>query len=352
MMILGIDTSCDDTSVAVTKDRQVLANVISSQDELHAPWGGVVPNLARRAHETNFPVVYQQALNQAGIKESDIDAIAVTKGHGLAIALEVGIAQAKALAERLQKPLLAIHHSEGHFVASFDQDEHGSAPIDPQQVQWPALAVLVAGGQTQLVLVKSLGHYEVIGETVDDAIGEAFDKTARLLGFGYPGGAELAQAATQGNPRAYNLPRPMRGSGDLNVSYAGLKTAVLRLVRELQGPQGKLTQQQRLDVSASFQAAAVDTLIIKIKKALEQYHFQQIFVGGGVSANQELRQKLTETAAEFGAHVYTPYTTQLCRDNAAMIAVAGYFQLQNPTTEAIIAEGVNLDRDPQLKLPC
>jgi len=348
MIVLGIDTSCDDTSVGVTKDRQVLANVISSQDELHAPWGGVVPNLARRAHEDNFPAVYTAALEQAGVSDSEIDVIAVTKGHGLAIALEVGLAQAVDLAKRLNKPLVAVHHSEGHFLANLAQDEHGRAPIEPEKVEFPALAILVAGGQTQLVLVKQFGQYEVIGETVDDAIGEAFDKGARLLGLGYPGGAELAQAATEGDPRAYDLPRPMRNSGDLNVSYAGLKTAFLRLIRDLQTETPKLSSQQINDLSASFQLAAVETLIIKIKKALEQYEFNQIFLGGGVAANLLLREQLQVVASQHQAQVYWPYSTQLCRDNAAMIAVAGYFQAQRGE---FVTDLDRIDRDPQWRLP-
>jgi N6-L-threonylcarbamoyladenine synthase len=350
MIILGIDTSCDDTSVAVTRDRQVLSNVISSQDTLHAPWGGVVPHLARRAHEENFPHVYQQALQQAGVSENEIDLIAVTKGHGLAIALEVGITRAQELALRLQKPLYAIHHSEGHFLASFAQDASGAAPIDPERVVFPALAILVAGGQTQFVMVKSFGHYDVIGETVDDAIGEAFDKGARLLGFGYPGGAELAQAATQGNSQAYNLPRPMRGSGDLNVSYAGLKTALLRLVRSLETETaiGTISNKQRVDLAASFQQAAVETLVIKVRKALEQYGFEQVFMGGGVAANITLREQLDSLVIQNNSQLFVPYTTQLCRDNAAMIAVAGYFQ---SLREQPLTDPTQLDRDPQLKLP-
>lgn len=348
MIILGIDTSCDDTSVGITRDRQVLANIISSQDALHAPWGGVVPNLARRAHEANFPHVYQQALATAGIAESDIDLIAVTRGHGLAIALEVGLQQAWQLGQRLQKPVVPIHHSEGHFLANLAQDEQGHAPLEPAEILFPALAILVAGGQTQLVMVHDFGHYEVIGETVDDAMGEAFDKGARLLGFGYPGGAELARAAALGDPQAYLLPRPMRQSGDLNVSYAGLKTALLRLVRELQTQTPELSTQQIQDLSASFQAAAVETLTLKVKKALEHYHFSQIFLGGGVAANACLREQLQTLVSTFEARLFVPYTTQLCRDNAAMIAVAGSFHT-DPAEWAQSAS--DLDRDPQWKLP-
>ncbi len=350
MIILGIDTSCDDTSVAVTDDFRVLSNIISSQDDIHAPWGGVVPNLARRAHEQNFPLVFKQALEQAKISEKEIDAIAVTQGHGLAISLEVGVQQARDIATRLQKPLIAVHHSEGHFVASLAADQSGHAPIMLNQIKFPALAILVAGGQTQLVSVSSFGHYEIIGETVDDALGEAFDKAARLLGLGYPGGAELSQKAVHGNAKAYQLPRPMRNSGDLNVSYAGLKTAFLRLVTEIkaQSQSEEFTTEQIQDLAASFQCAAIETLLIKVKKAIEMYGFRQVFLGGGVAANSFLRDRLTSLVNNHAAQLFFPYSTQLCRDNAAMIAVAGYLKAQK---NEFVDNINNLDRDPQLTLP-
>jgi len=350
MIILGIDTSCDDTSVAITQDFQVLANVISSQDEIHAAWGGVVPNLARRAHEQNFPLVLQQALQQAELTMEDVDVIAVTQGHGLAISLEVGVQQAKDLAATYQKPLVAVHHSEGHFLANLAGEITHPAPLTLDQMEFPSLAILVAGGQTQFVQVKSLGHYEIIGETVDDALGEAFDKAARLLGLGYPGGAELSQKAQNGNPKAYQLPRPMRNSGDFNVSYAGLKTAFLRLVVEVksQSTDGTLTETQVEDLAASFQLAAVDTLIIKVKKIFEKQQFTQIFLGGGVAANSFLREKLTSFAQNNGVSFFHPYTTQLCRDNAAMIAIAGFIKAQRGE---FVDDLNKLDRDPQLAIP-
>lgn len=350
MLVLGIDTSCDDTSVAITRDFEVLANIISSQDEIHAAWGGVVPNLARRAHEQNFPVVFQQALQQAQLKMEDIDVVAVTQGHGLAIALEVGVQQAKDLAATFHKPLVAVHHSEGHFLANLAGETNSPAPLTIDQLQFPALAILVAGGQTQFVQVKALGHYEIIGETVDDALGEAFDKAARLLGLGYPGGAELSEKARTGNPKAYQLPRPMRNSGDFNLSYAGLKTAFLRLVTEVKtaSPDGQLSPQQVEDLAASFQLAAVDTLMIKVKKIFEHQHYNQIFLGGGVAANTFLREKLATFAQNNSARFYHPYSTQLCRDNAAMIAIAGYTKAQR---NEFVVHPQNLDRDPQLSIP-
>jgi N6-L-threonylcarbamoyladenine synthase len=350
MIVMGIDTSCDDTSVAITRDFEVLANVISSQDEIHAAWGGVVPNLARRAHEQNFPIVFQEALQLAHLKAEELDVIAVTQGHGLAIALEVGVQQAKDLATSLHKPLVAVHHSEGHFLANLAGDADHPAPLTLNEMQFPALAILVAGGQTQLVQVKALGHYEIIGETVDDALGEAFDKAARLLGLGYPGGAELSAKAKNGNPKAYQLPRPMRNSGDFNVSYAGLKTAFLRLVAEVKATttDGQLTEQQIENLAASFQLAAVDTLLIKVKKVFEKQHFAQVFLGGGVAANTFLREKLALFAQNNGARFYHPYTIQLCRDNAAMIAIAGLLKAQKGE---FVSNPQELDRDPQLALP-
>lgn len=352
MIVLGIDTSCDDTSVGIVNNLEVLANVISSQDDLHAAWGGVVPNIARRAHQENFPAVYQQALADAGVEEKDIEAIAVTYGHGLAVSLEVGLQEAIKLAQKLAIPLYPINHSEGHLVANFAQT--GEEPgLSPDDITWPALAVLVAGGQTQLVKVEALGKYQIIGETVDDAIGEAFDKSARLLGLDYPGGPQLAALAEQGNSQAYDLPRPMRQSKDLNVSYAGLKTAFLRLVRSLiDNPEtdkipSQLTTSQKADLAASFQAAAIETILIKVKKALAQTDYQHIFLGGGVAANQKLRQDLTTLAQKNEAQLHIPPGIKLCRDNAAMIALAGFLASQRvkPATNLD-----NLDRDPQLRM--
>lgn len=350
MIFLGIDTSCDDTSVGITQNRQVLANIISSQDDLHAPWGGVVPNLARRAHQSNFPIVLQNALQQAQITFEQIDAIAVTHGHGLAIALEVGLEEAKKIAQQNQIPLYAINHSVGHFLANFAQlpNQEDTSP-NPDQLKFPVLALLVAGGQTQLVKITNWGKYEIIGETVDDALGEAYDKAARLLGLPYPGGAHLAQLAKQGNPQAYQLPRPMRQSKDLNVSYAGLKTAFLRLMRSITAEPQNLNQPQKADLAASFQAAALETILIKTKQALEQTKYHHLFLGGGVAANQQLRQQLTELTQAHQLQFHYPPSLKLCQDNAAMIALAGWFA-HHYQTQAPIQNIDQLDRQPQLRL--
>lgn len=349
MIVLGIDTSCDDTSVGIVRDTTVLANIVSSQDAIHAEWGGVVPNLARRAHQENFPVVYQQALVEAGLQENQIDVIAVTYGHGLAIALEVGIQEAKALATRLQKPLVAINHSEGHILANCATDISGEGGVAIEKISFPALCILVAGGQTQFVRMNSLGEYEMLGQTVDDAIGEGFDKAARLLGLPYPGGAKLSELAATGNPTAYTLPRPMRGSGDFDVSYAGLKTAFLHLVNKtkLESENAQFSPQQLADLAASYQEAAIDTLMIKVQKILVTGEYKQILLGGGVAANPLLQQRLVAIGNEQNLAVHIPFSRKLCTDNGAMIAIAGYFQAQKQEFVKNLAE---LERDPRLSL--
>lgn len=348
MIVLGIDTSCDDTSVGIVENRKVLANVVSSQDEIHAEWGGVVPNLAKRAHQENFPLVYRQALQDAEIQEDQIDVIAVTYGHGLAIALEVGILEAKKLAARLGKPLVAINHSEGHILANCATDKNGQGGLPLEEVPFPALCILVAGGQTQLIRMSGFGSYEMLGQTLDDAIGEGFDKAARLLGLPYPGGTKLSELASHGNPQAYTLPRPMRGSGDLNLSYAGLKTAFLHLVNRVKlESNGELSEQQTADLAASYQLAAVETLLIKIEKALQAESFGQMLLGGGVAANPLLQERLQQLSERYSIPLHIPFSRKLCTDNGAMIAVAGYFHttkgnfLQDPDT---------LERDPRLSL--
>lgn len=347
MIILGIDTSCDDTSVGIVDNTTVLANVVSSQDAIHAEWGGVVPNLAKRAHQENFPVVYQQALQEAGIQENELDAIAVTYGHGLAIALEVGILEAKKLAARLHKPLIAINHSEGHILANCGSERDGTGGLTLEDFRFPVLCVLVAGGQTQLIRMKSFGNYEMLGQTLDDAIGEGFDKAARLLGLPYPGGAKLSELAAHGNQDAYPLPRPMRGSGDLNLSYAGLKTAFLHLVSRVKLESVELSNEQKADLAASYQHAALDSLLLKIEKALQAESFGQILLGGGVAANRVLQQRLADLAKKYNLTLHVPYSRKLCTDNGAMIALAGYFHAM----EKDFVENLELlERDPRLSL--
>ncbi len=347
-LILGIDTSCDDTSVGIVRGARVLANIIASQDDIHRDWGGVVPNLARRAHQENFPRVLALALKRAKIKPTDLDAIAVTYGPGLAVSLEVGIEQARQLAETHHLPLIAINHLEAHLLSPLAANRAGKATINQNELKFPVLGILVSGGHTEIILIENWEKYRVIGETVDDAIGEAFDKVARLLGLGFPGGAILAKLAQQGNASAYRLPTPMRGSGDLNVSYSGLKTAARRLIMEISHGQPELLdRQQTLDIAAVFERTAVETLVHKIRKALEKYPARQILIGGGSAANSLLRTEVRRVARLFGARVLVPANKKLCSDNGAMVALVGSFKYLEGK---ILSDPQSLDRNPQLKL--
>lgn len=368
MKILAIETSCDETAVAViegppfanaSKGRKgenikVLSNVISSQVKLHAKYGGVVPSLAAREHTKNIGHVFRAALKQAGISISSrssklkansfpIDLIAVTRGPGLGPALLVGLTFARTLAWHYKKPLVGVNHMDGHIHSNwlkptskvrsknvkFKSENTSTFNIRTSNL-FPALNLIVSGGHTELVLMRGHGQYKIIGETLDDAVGEAFDKVARLLGLGYPGGPAISKLAEQGNPDAYPLPRPMAKSKDYNFSYSGLKTAVLYLLRDMKTK--KLTKRIKSDVAASFQKAAIEVLVQKTLRAAKEYKVKAILLSGGVSANKLLRHELRIASAEASVKYIEPamaYTT----DNAAMIAVAGYFQsLKNKKT--------------------
>jgi tRNA N6-adenosine threonylcarbamoyltransferase len=339
MNILGIETSCDETSIAIIEtsgDRfQVRSNIVSSQVAIHERFGGVVPSLAAREHATNIAPVFESALHDAGITdpERDIDLIAVTRGPGLGPALLVGLMFARTLAWRWNKPLVGVDHMDGHIhsnwlgeVASLPVRQAGSTVRVPS---FPALNLIVSGGHTELVIMSDHTNYEIIGETQDDAVGEAFDKVARLLDLGYPGGPRISKLALQGNPSAYHLPRPMLSNQDFNFSYSGLKTAVLYLIRDLihgspSTSSGLLSEQQKADIAASFQEAAVDVLIEKTRRAAQRHAPATLLLSGGVSANQLLRSRLVNLGSELSVPVFIPdlaYTG----DNAAMIAAAGYF---------------------------
>ncbi len=347
MKILGIDTSCDDTSIALVEGRKVLANCISSQDATHKEFGGVVPILAKREHEKNFPLVLEKALATAGVQPHDIDAIAVTIGPGLAPSLEIGVTKAVQLAQEWQKPLEPVHHMEGHLWSALAADAHGEGGLDPDTLTFPALGILASGGHTEIVLIHGWGKYEIIGETLDDALGEAYDKVARMLGLGFPGGGKLARLADEGDASAYALPIAMRQSGDYNVSYSGIKTATLRLIREITNTGERTLQDQEMkDVAASFQNAALETLLGKVKKVLVEYPVSHVLLGGGVAANTVLREKLHQTLAPTGAAVAWPYTFSLCQDNAAMIALAAQLHFQHNYHLKL----EKLDRRPQWRL--
>lgn len=331
MKILAIETSCDETAVAVIDEKlNVLANVVSSQIAIHEKFGGVVPMLAAREHAANIQHVLDTALKEAGITdpERDIDLLAVTRGPGLGPALIVGINFAKTLAQKYNKPLVGVSHLDGHIHSNWLSSE-------PPRNIFPALNLVVSGGHTELVLMRGHGDYEIIGETMDDAVGEAFDKVARLLGLGYPGGPKISTIAAQGNPTIYPLPRPMLHSGNFNFSYSGLKTAVLYLIRDLGGT---LSEQQKANIAASFQDAAIDVLIRKTETAALEHQPKALLLSGGVSANKLLRERMQTLGEQLDLPVFIPdliYTG----DNAAMIAGAAYF---NRTTNASMDANLRL----------
>ncbi|MDB5903190.1 MAG: putative DNA-binding/iron metalloprotein/AP endonuclease, partial [Betaproteobacteria bacterium] len=306
MVVLGIETSCDETGVALYDTHKgLLAHALYSQVAMHADYGGVVPELASRDHVRRLLPLTRQILGEAGLALADVNAIAYTEGPGLAGALLVGTSAAHGLAYALDIPALGLHHLEGHLLSPLLADP---APA------FPFVALLVSGGHSQLMRVNRVGDYTLLGETLDDAAGEAFDKSAKLMGLGYPGGPEIARLAALGRPGRYKLPRPMINSGDLNFSFSGLKTAVLTAVRGQ-----TLDDQRRADLSAEVQAAIVDVLAAKSIAALEQSDLTRLVVAGGVGANRLLRATLTARAQRVGCTVYYP-DLEFCTDNGAMIA--------------------------------
>ena len=313
MLVLGIETSCDETGVALYDSKGgLLGHTLFSQVAMHAEYGGVVPELASRDHVRRLLPLSRQLLKRCGRLLSDIDAIAYTQGPGLAGALLVGAAVAASLGYALKVPVVGLHHLEGHLLSPL---------LASPAPRFPFIALLVSGGHTQLMRVDAVGHYRLLGETVDDAAGEAFDKTAKLLGLSYPGGPALSQLAQSGNPRRFKLPRPMVASGDLNFSFSGLKTAVLTLVRA-----ANPDSQTRADIAASFQQAIVEVLVAKSVSAVAGEGLDQLVVAGGVGANQALREAMAERAEREGFEVFYP-PQDLCTDNGAMIAFAGALRL-------------------------
>lgn len=314
MRVLGIETSCDETGIAIYDgDRGLLSHVLYSQIPLHADYGGVVPELASRDHVRKTLPLIKQALSEAGLTAADIDGVAYTAGPGLAGALLVGATLGRSLAFAWQKPALAVHHMEGHLLAPM---------LEEKAPEFPFLALLVSGGHTQLVAVKGIGQYQLLGESIDDAAGEAFDKTAKLMGLDYPGGPLLAKLATQGDATKYSFPRPMTDRPGLDFSFSGLKTAASMVIQK----EGNSTQVQA-DIAASFQQAVVDTLLIKCRRALEQTGYKRLVIAGGVSANESLRQQLAALMQSLKGEVYYP-RKEFCTDNGAMIAFAGYQRLK------------------------
>ena len=325
MLVLGIESSCDETGVALVESASagvptLLAHALHSQVDMHQAYGGVVPELASRDHIRRVLPLAQQVLRDAQRDLSEVDVVAYTRGPGLAGALLVGAGVACALGAALRKPVLGVHHLEGHLLSPF---------LSSDPPAFPFIALLVSGGHTQLMQVEGVGRYTLLGETIDDAAGEAFDKSAKLLGLGYPGGPALSRLALQGDPTAFKLPRPLLHSGDLDFSFAGLKTAVLTQVHKL----GDALEERKADLAASTEAAIVDVLVKKSLAALERSGLQRIVVAGGVGANRRLREQLDAACAKRGVRVHYPELA-LCTDNGAMIALAAAMRLQAGVQEA------------------
>jgi len=317
MLVLGIESSCDETGMALYSSDAggtLLAHALHSQVSMHADYGGVVPELASRDHIRRVVPLLHKVLADSGRSLAELDAVAYTQGPGLAGALLVGAAFAEALATALGVPTVPVHHLEGHLLSPL---------LSSRPPSFPFVALLVSGGHSQLMRVSGVGEYELMGETLDDAAGEAFDKTAKLLGLGYPGGPALAALADRGRPGQVKLPRPMLQSGNLDFSFSGLKTAVLTRVRE----RVTLSDQQRADIARGFQDAIVDVLVSKALRAVKGSGLKQLVVAGGVGANRELRRQLDAQAARTGIAVFYP-EFEFCTDNGAMIALAGALRLQ------------------------
>ncbi len=314
MLVLGIETSCDETGFAIyDSERGLLAHCLYSQVALHADYGGVVPELASRDHVRKILPMFNQVLAEAGVTKQALDGIAYTAGPGLMGALMVGGSMATALGFTLDIPVVGVHHMEGHLLAPMLEDK---------PPEFPFVALLVSGGHTQLVSVKGIGDYQLLGESLDDAAGEAFDKTAKMLDLDYPGGPVLAKLAEKGHLNRFDFPRPMTDKPGLDFSFSGLKTHTRNLIEKHRGSDVLPDQQTTYDICAGFQEALVDTLTIKCKRALKQTNMKRLVIAGGVSANKRLRQKLEAELMQFDAQVFYA-RHEFCTDNGAMIAYAG-----------------------------
>lgn len=357
--ILAIDTSCDETAVAVVQGHQVISNVVASQVELHKPYGGVFPTVAKQAHRENIAPATAAALRRAHLTSADIAAVAVTQGPGLAPALEVGIEFAQKIAAEWQVPLLGINHLEGHVLSvlatpkprpsskSTSARPHELPPALPTPEK-PVLAVMVSGRHTEFIAIPTIGTYHKLGGSVDDAAGEALDKVGRMLDFGYPAGPVIEEFARRGNPTAYPFPLPMTTSGDYNLSFSGLKTYARNKIETLSG-EHRLTKTEVFDFSASFQRAVFRSICYKLNKILQHQQFNEVWLGGGVAANAELRHQLRLTLKPFNLKLRVPYTKKLCGDNAAMIGVVASYQL-NQFLSGGGGLSAPLDRKPRWEL--
>ena len=316
-IILGIESSCDDTSAAVIKDGVLLSNVIASQD-VHRSFGGVVPELASRAHELNIVPVVSEALNKAAVSASELTAIAFTRGPGLLGSLLVGTSFAKAMGVALDIPIVMVNHLQGHVLANFIRQQDR----EPREPSFPYLCLLVSGGNSQIVRVDDPLHFEILGQTIDDAVGEAFDKCSKMMGLGYPGGPIIDRLAKEGDPKRFKFAKPHIPG--LDYSFSGIKTSLLYFVRDEMAKDSDFMEKNKADICASFQKALIDILMDKLVKAAAQTGIREITIGGGVSANSGLRARVEQEGKKRGWNTYLPefkFTT----DNAAMIAIAGYF---------------------------
>lgn len=332
-LILGIESSCDETAAAVVRNgRQVLSNIISSQIELHKLYGGVVPEIASRKHIEKINQVIEESLLEAKVTLEDVDGIAVTYGPGLVGALLVGVAEAKAICYATGKPLIGVHHIEGHVSANY---------IENPDLEPPFLCLIVSGGHTHLVLVKEYGEYEIIGRTRDDAAGEAFDKVARAIGLGYPGGPKIDKLAKEGDKKAIAFPRAHIEDAPYDFSFSGLKSSVLNYINQCHMKEQEVKE---ADVAASFQEAVVDVLVTKTIRAAKDYQMTKIAIAGGVASNSSLREGMVKACQENGLTLYYP-SPIYCTDNAAMIGVAGYYEYIKGTRH-----GLDLNAVPNLKI--
>ncbi|HDR1420248.1 TPA: tRNA (adenosine(37)-N6)-threonylcarbamoyltransferase complex transferase subunit TsaD [Pasteurella multocida] len=326
MRVLGIETSCDETGVAIyDEEKGLVANQLYTQIALHADYGGVVPELASRDHIRKTAPLIQAALAQANLTPDEIDGIAYTSGPGLVGALLVGSTIARSLAYAWNVPAIGVHHMEGHLLAPMLEDNPPTFPF---------VALLVSGGHTQLVRVDGVGRYQLLGESIDDAAGEAFDKTAKLLGLDYPGGAALARLAEKGAPKRFKFPRPMMDRPGLDFSFSGLKTFAANTMQQAIKEEGELTEQTKADIAYAFQQAVVETLVIKCRRALKETGFNRLVIAGGVSANKQLRQDLAQLMQQLKGEVFYPQP-QFCTDNGAMIAYTGFLRLKQGESQPL-----------------
>jgi len=329
--ILGIETSCDETSVGVVSDGRVVSNIIASQ-QVHSEYGGVVPEMASREHERLLAYITESALESAGVTLEEIDGVAVTYGPGLMGSLLVGVNFAKGLALRNKLPFTGINHIEAHLLANF---------IESPQLEYPFLCLLASGGHTQIIEVAGYGEYRILGTTIDDAAGEAFDKVARLLDLGYPGGPFIDNQANGGDAGAFDFPRGLEDSGNLNFSFSGLKTAVLYTIQPMEEAE---RSKQLSDICASFQAAVVDSLTGKLRDAIRKTGVAQVTIAGGVAANSQLRSRMDTLSTELGIEIFYP-ALEYCTDNGAMIAYAGWLAMQHE-----LFSRQSLTADPRLSI--